>query len=489
MEIERSFSFKIFFILLGIIFIPLIISFLYILKIKTQVNPTENITVFLLVSLLALVLAIIGALSISKPLYNRISKYNEIARKIAGGMFELRLPIDCDDELGKLGRFFNMLTKEHHEIKKKGVGEKLFEREKIQAILKNIGDGVIVTDNSNQIELVNSVAEKWFGISQQESPKFHIEDIIQDEQLWELIEKVKHGENQNDEKVEILIKPANLNKEMVLQAIATKVISENRKLYGVATAFRDLTKEKEIDRKKTEVVSMVSHELRSPLTSIAGFSELLLDENLTREKARDYANIILKESRRLNDLINKYLDISRIESGKSEVHRTLLNIEDVIRSVIDMNSFIAESKGIDVEIRIPEKISNVFADRQMIGEVILNLFSNAVKYSPSNTRITIVVEDNDKEQIIKVMDQGYGIPEKALNRIFDKFYRVTENENVQEEEGSGLGLALVKEIINKHNGRIWAESQLNRGSTFFITLPKTNTEDFDKASVDDMIMA
>ena len=142
-----------------------------------------------------------------------------------------------------------------------------------------------------------------------------------------------------------------------------------------------------------------------------------------------------------------------------------------------------------MEIRIPGNISNVFADRQMIGEVILNLFSNAVKYSPSNTRITIVVEENDKEQIIKVMDQGYGIPEKALNRIFDKFYRVTENENVQEEEGSGLGLALVKEIINKHNGRIWAESQLNRGSTFFITLPKTNTEDFDKASIDDMIMA
>ncbi|HGY10926.1 MAG TPA: HAMP domain-containing sensor histidine kinase, partial [Desulfobacterales bacterium] len=287
MEIERSFSFKIFFILLGIIFIPLIILLLYILKIETQVNATENTTVFLLVSLLALVLAIIGALSITKPLYNRISKYNEIARKIAGGMFELRLPIDSEDELGKLGRFFNMLTKEHHEIKKKGVGEKLFEREKIQAILKNIGDGVIVTDNSNQIELVNSVAEKWFGITQKESPKFHIEDIIQDEQLLELIEKVKHGENQNDEKVEILIKPANLNKEIVLQAIATKVISENRKLYGVAIAFRDLTKEKEIDRKKTEVVSMVSHELRSPLTSIAGFSELLLDENLTREKAED----------------------------------------------------------------------------------------------------------------------------------------------------------------------------------------------------------
>ncbi|MDW7680811.1 MAG: HAMP domain-containing sensor histidine kinase, partial [bacterium] len=270
--------------------------------------------------------------------------------------------------------------------------------------------------------------------------------------------------------------------------VATRVVSENQKLLGVAVAFRDLTREKEIDQKKTEVVSMVSHELRSPLTSIAGFSELLLDKGISKEQARDYADIILKESRRLNDLINKYLNISRIESGKSEVQKTMLSLEDVIRSVVGMNGYLTDSKHIRVQIIIPENLSDIYADRQMLGEAMLNLFSNAVKYSPPQTTIKIQVEDSETAQIIRISDQGYGIPEKALEKIFDKFYRVTENEKVQEEEGSGLGLSLVREIINKHNGKIWAESKLNQGTTFFVVMPKTEQQEYSQLLMDDAII-
>ena len=477
MEIRKSLYLKSFFLIFGTSLIPLLIIFIYLNMHNSNFEISSLSTIFLLLFLLALVLAIICASFISKPIYNRLVKYNEFARKIAGGKFEHRIPVDVADELGKLGKFFNLLTKEHHEIKKKGVSEKLFEGEKIEAILKNIGDGIIVTDRSNRIELVNSVANKWFekkinGYSGQK-----IDEIIQEKILLDLIDEVKAGANSDDSKVEIKIESQSNRKEIFLQAIATRVVGENNNLIGVATTLRDLTKEKEIDRMKTELVSMVAHELRSPLTSIAGFSELLLDKEISHEQSTEYAEIILTESRRLSELINKFLDISRIESGRSQIQKSFVDCGDVIRSVLSMNMCLAESKGIAVKLDLPEKIDPVFVDRELMGEVILNLFSNAVKYSPDGKRITICLEDKKDEQIIKVLDQGYGISEDSLKKIFNKFFRVKDNEKIQDINGSGLGLSLVKEIIEQHGGTIRAESQLNQGSSFIITLPKNTDQE------------
>ena len=244
----------------------------------------------------------------------------------------------------------------------------------------------------------------------------------------------------------------------------------------MSAVLHDITREKEIDRMKTELVSMVAHELRSPLTSIAGFSELLLDEGVTQEQSKEYAEIILKESNRLGDLINKFLDISRIESGKSQVHKTPVQIGHVVESVLEMNMYLAERRGMKVNLNIPDDLSTVWVDREMMGEAILNLFSNAVKYSPEGKTISIEVEDKEDQQLVRMIDQGYGIPEKSLNRIFDKFYRVTESEHIQEITGSGLGLSLVKEIIELHDGSIWVESKIGEGSTFTFSIPKSEDE-------------
>jgi len=222
---------------------------------------------------------------------------------------------------------------------------------------------------------------------------------------------------------------------------------------------------------KTELVSMVAHELRSPLTSIAGFSELLLDSGITKDQSEEYAEIILKESNRLGNLINKFLDISRIESGKSQVNKIALDIGFLITNIIGMNLQQAEKKKIRVEMNIPEDLPSVNADKGMIEEVILNLFSNAVKYSPEHTMVSISANQSETDLIVSVKDEGYGISKKALPNIFNKFYRVTDNEHVREIEGSGLGLSLVKEIIELHGGNVWAESELAKGSQFSFTLP------------------
>ena len=375
------------------------------------------------------------------------------------------------------------MTKELQNMEKKNLNKIINEREKTKTIIKNIGDGVIVTDYSDKIILLNSMAESWFGLAEIDVINQPIEKLIYEEKLLNLISSVKKGGNQEDTRVEIQLKPANKIKEIVLQAKSTQVVSAENGLIGIVTTFRDMTKEKEIDRMKTELVSMVAHELRSPLTSIAGFSELLLDDDLSQSKEREYATIILKESKRLAELINKFLDISRIESGKSQFQKTDVNIEHVIRSILGMNMYLAESRGIDVQVNVPNDISTILVDREMIGEVILNLFSNAVKYSPNDKKITINVEDKADEQIIKVIDQGYGIPEKSLDKIFNKFYRVSDNEKVQQVSGSGLGLSLVKEIIERHGGSIWAESTLNKGSTFTFTLPKNNFQQSQHNSI------
>jgi signal transduction histidine kinase len=222
---------------------------------------------------------------------------------------------------------------------------------------------------------------------------------------------------------------------------------------------------------------MVAHELRSPLTSIAGFSELLLDTGITKDQSQEYAEIILKESNRLGDLINKFLDISRIESGKSQLNKIPLHFGYIIENILELNSYQAEKKQIKINLNIPKELPLVNVDKEMIEEVILNLFSNAVKYSPEHTEIDIIVEEKEDEVVVKVKDEGFGISEDAIPNIFNKFYRVTDNENVRDIGGSGLGLSLVKEIVEIHGGSVWVESKLGNGSTFSFSIPEANVLD------------
>lgn len=476
---KRTFARKLFFSISGISFIPLIITFILLFKIGVTRDLIQQNSLFLFYSLLVLlviVFAALGAISIAKHINEPLKQFTRSATEIARGNFNHKVPTPSDEELGKLAKLFNFMTKELRRLNDMNLNKIINEKTKTETIMKNIADGVIVTDPDNKVLVVNSMAESWFGLREIDIVDQPVEKLIYEQNLLTLINIIRTEGNHDDDKVEFSIKPDNKRKAIVLQAKAARVIDPEKKLIGIVTIFRDVTKEKEIDRMKTELVSMVAHELRSPLTSIAGFSELLLDDGVTEQQSKEYAEIILKESNRLGNLINKFLDISRIESGKSQVHKTMVNLGDVIESVLEMNMYLAERKGMQVDLNIPEDIAPVFVDRQMIGEVVLNLFSNAVKYSPNGKRIAIDVEDNSVDQTVRIIDEGYGIPDKSLNKIFEKFYRVPDNEHTQEITGSGLGLSLVKEIIELHDGSITVDSELGKGSTFSFVLPKTSEE-------------
>ncbi|MGO4544675.1 ATP-binding protein [Paenibacillus sp. 2TAB23] len=238
--------------------------------------------------------------------------------------------------------------------------------------------------------------------------------------------------------------------------------------FGLLLVHRDITKEYEVDRMKSEFVSTVSHELRTPLASVLGFAELLLHRELKPERQHKYISTIHQEARRLTTLINDFLDLQRMESGKQTYELKLLSLTPLITDAIDTQQLSAPTHQINARHDAPSTI--VLADRDKMHQVIINLLSNAIKYSPNGGHIDIVSGINNNQYFIQIEDHGLGIPPEAMKNLFNKFYRV-DNSDRREIGGTGLGLAIVKEIIAKHEGKIEVQSEFGKGSSFTVTLP------------------
>jgi len=245
------------------------------------------------------------------------------------------------------------------------------------------------------------------------------------------------------------------------------------KVSGVVAVLHDITREKEISQMKTDFVSNVSHELRTPLSSIKAYIEMLLDGEADDEKTRkEFYEIIASETDRLNRLIENILNISRIESGVMRIVREPLNLTEVAKRVIEVVSPQAKAKNITIVDRILPLYHLVEADRDMIYQAVLNLASNAIKYTPNNGTVTISTSVDERRNVVncEISDTGVGINSEDLPRIFDKFYRVQGHTKLA--KGTGLGLALTKQIVESvHNGKLYVTSESGKGSTFTIELP------------------
>ncbi len=429
----------------------------------------EFVSVFIIGILFTLLLGLLLSRWIDKPTNELIATATEVAR----GNFVKRIPTKKNQQLNRLIKLFNYMAEEMYNLQQIDIAEIVNEKNKTETILRNIADGVIVTDSQDRILVINAVAEKWFGLDEKDVIQKPIKQYIQNPHLIALLQEVKNGKLQCSAEFSFSILEEHEKK--VFQANAARIHNQEDVFVGVVTVIRDVTKEKEADRIKTELVSMVAHELKSPLTSIYGFSELLLDAKLKDPKAEEYANVILTESTRLTDLINKYLDLSRLESGHTEIRINPFSLKQIVNKIIETYKGQTEKKKIRVIQEISENLPLAMGDQDMIEQVLLNLFSNAIKYSPPRSKIGIEVKEEEKNLIINVIDNGYGIPEEALPKIFNKFYRVADSEGSDEIEGSGLGLSLSKEIVERHGGTIKVTSRLGVGSVFSFTLPKADT--------------
>lgn len=360
------------------------------------------------------------------------------------------------------------------------------ERRQTEAMIFSISEAVLVTDRFDELLMANPAAEKLFGFHLKDRYRRPVEEIVEDEELVSLIRQTR--QNKSLTLTRLLERPnQQKNKILSLKVLLSCVLDTEQEVIGVVVVIHDVTDEKEIAKMKDDFVSSVSHELKTPLAGIHAYAEMLADHEADNPQAyRQFCEIIQEQAQRLDRLIDNILNISRLESGVLKVSKETLNIVEIVNEVITMMQPQATEKNIELQRQIESDEMWISADRDMIHQAVMNLVSNALKYSPPNQQVRVrLAVQNNRQGIIEVRDHGVGIPEASLEQIFDKFYRVQENNHLA--SGTGLGLHLARKIIeNVHDGRIAVESRPGKGSIFTIVLPlcMPNPKEFALSSAD-----
>ncbi|MGH9838288.1 MAG: CHASE2 domain-containing protein [Blastocatellia bacterium] len=343
-------------------------------------------------------------------------------------------------------------------------------------ILSSMGEGVLVADLAGRIVFANREATQLFGCEENELIGASLAGLLIERcaldplQLCESIEGVAGGRGAQLE-FEIP-RPEPRYSSLLLSALTLESLPGSN-VIGVVALISDITKRVELDRMKTETLQLVSHELRTPLTSIQGLSDVLIKFPVAADESNEMLRTIHSEAVRLGEMINRYLDLTRLESGAQPLHLTPVSCRQLIAGCIHNLSVFATERRVRLTSQVSPSAPILQADAQLLTQAVNNLLGNAIKYSPPETEVVVAAELNHNNVIISVRDQGFGIPEEARERIFEKFYRL-ERDTTSNVVGAGLGLPLVKEIVERHGGRVMVESAPATGSTFTIRLPLQN---------------
>ncbi len=329
------------------------------------------------------------------------------------------------------------------------------ERTRYESIFSNIQDGVIVLDEKNNILFLNPSVRNLFNITAKDVNGSPLFDTIPHPDLRSLIMRSVEGPLRYHE--------LNLDSGQVLNAQYTPIPG-----IGSAITMQDISYLKELDRMKNDFVHTVSHDLRSPLTALLGYTELIDRIGPLTEQQREFLQRIQASVQHITNLVNDLLDLERIEAG-FDTRREQVYIGSVLKYTLDTFETQARAKKIELNMSISTDVAPLRANPIRIRQLLDNLVGNAIKYTPAEGKVDIHVAARDKQIIIQVADTGPGIPQNEQARIFDKFYRAS---NVPDgTQGSGLGLAIVRSIVESHHGRIWVESTQGKGSSFFVVLP------------------
>lgn len=351
------------------------------------------------------------------------------------------------------------------------------ERDKTISIINNFVDGLIVLNKKNEIDLINPAAEKLFKVKNKEISGKNIvklkDNLILNKALNLILE---------DNAVKLLEKSeCQIDKDFFIE-ITSIFLEEHDEKIGYLLIFHDISREKMVERLKTEFVSVAAHQLRTPLSAIRWSISLLQEENMPESEKKDLLDKCAQSNDRMINLVNDLLNVSRIEEGRYIYEFEPKDILKITEQSIAAARDEAEKKGIEFQYIIPqEKLPQVYVDEEKISLAIQNLAENAVHYTKKDGKIVLKIEydKGKKELLFSVKDTGVGIPYEQQQRIFTKFFRA-ENVMRMETEGSGLGLFITKNIIESHNGKIWFESEEGKGTTFCFILPIKTEENFER---------
>ena len=419
------------------------------IKVFTSGTLKYYVAIVIVVFLLSLALAI----KLVKIIVYPIKELEKVTAKIANGDLNKRAIICNYDEIGLLAQTFNNMA-DQLETK---IKDSLDKQNKLEAILESMDSGVIALDNNEKIILSNPYANKLFDLQGEVIGKKMSSCIID----YDLINFIRELPDIDSREIK-LFHPI----EREIRVKKAPIISGTKNQMGIVITVQDITDIKRLENMRSEFVANVSHELKTPLTSIKGFSETLryVDDSETKNK---FLNIIDKEAERLTNLINDILILSNIEN-LHKMENSNFSPKEVIENIIDIVRKQAEKSLIKIDF-INDFNGEIIGSKDKFHQLALNLIENAIKYSNENGTVKIIITTNDGYFILKVIDDGIGIPKNDIPRIFERFYRVDKSRSTR---GTGLGLAIVKHIVKLFNGDIIVDSKVGVGSTFTVKIKR-----------------
>ncbi|MDZ4786955.1 MAG: ATP-binding protein [bacterium] len=403
----------------------------------------------------------------TKNITESINHLRQGARKLSKGDFDIRLAECGIDELDHLAHAMNLMAQRLDE-KIKDITK--HEREK-DAILSGISEGLIAIDANQRILEINKAASQLFGISPDTSKGKLIPEVIRSFELQELMKETLSIKGSLSEEV---ILHNEDDKKTYLQVYGNILETEKKETIGAVFVLSDITRIRRLENIRKDFVANVSHELKTPVTSIKGFVETLQNGAIrSPEDASKFLGIIEKHTNRLTNIINDLLTLARLEEYEERklapINKETISAKETISNVIDVCEMTAKEKQIEVSISCMEQIS-FSAHRSLIEQALINLLSNAIKYSEPKTTVELTCLKQASKIIFSVKDQGPGIPDEHLERVFERFYRVDKARS-RSEGGTGLGLAIVKHIAKVHGGEVAVISEIGKGSAFSISIP------------------
>lgn len=429
-------------------------------SVYTSLRATTKIIIN--ASLVALLVALIVGYIISGSITTPINDLNLKASLIAKGDFSQRVETKSNDEIGMLGLTFNYLTKrlDHTLI------EISAEKSKLDAIINNMADGLMALDEQGFVVLYNRSLPKLLETKEIVFYGNNLTHLSKELGINLSLSEIKRS--MADQEVGSFV--VETKSQKVLKISCAYFNDDKRRQTGFILLFQDITEAKQLDDMRKEFVANVSHELKTPITTIKTYAETLATGTVDDpETSQSFLETIEKEADRMTALVRDLLQLSHIDFRKTKWEFANYEVTDIINESLEHLKLFYESKNQIIKFRAEEK-ARIYADKTKIKQVFVNIISNAIKYTPEEGRITITLKKDSGFAVISIVDDGIGIPKQDVGRVFERFYRVDKGRSRQ-QGGTGLGLSIAQDIVHAHDGEIKAKSQLGKGSEFIIKLP------------------
>ena len=345
-----------------------------------------------------------------------------------------------------------------------------FENKQFFNIFNAFDSGILLIDSRDLVFFANTYLLDILGQSQEDLINFSYYDVIEHEGLKAFIMQLISAERHLGSK-DINMTFEETDPGQFYQASSSNIVDAEGALFIRLIRVVNVSREKETEKLQQDFVNHIAHELRTPLTNIKAYNEMMMDGEIDNvEMQKEFFNTINDETNRLAKLISSILELAETEMGQITVTKDMVKTDWLMEGCIEAVEAVAKEKNITIERQVPDNFPKIMGDKEMLKSALINILGNSVKYSPESARITFAIKEVDDMVVFEINDTGFGMDEKDLPHIFEKFYR-SENEDVVEQDGSGLGLAITAEIIKTHDGFIEVESELDKGSRFTIKIP------------------